>query len=91
MEIELQNATIGYENVIIGSLKRHYRAPEFFFFFLKLDFEKVEFQKIGISLISLEKKDRMLFILPEKGRGQFFPGYWPQNAPLGIILTFTVK
>ena len=35
MEIELQNATKGYENVTIGSLKRHYRAPEFFFFFLK--------------------------------------------------------
>ena len=54
MEIELQNATRGYENVTIGSLKRHYRAPDFFFF-LELDFEKVEFQKMGISLISLEK------------------------------------
>ena len=43
MEIELQNATRGYENVTIGSLKRHYRTPEFFFFFFKLDFEKVEF------------------------------------------------
>ena len=40
MEIELQNATKGYENVTIGSLKRHYRAQEFFF---KLDFENVEF------------------------------------------------
>ena len=44
MEIELQNVTIGPQ-------KRHYRTPDFFF--LKLDFEKIELQKRGISLISL--------------------------------------
>ena len=35
------------------SLKRHYRALDFFFFF-KLDFEKIEFQNRGISLLCLE-------------------------------------
>ena len=33
MELEFQNATIGPSNVTIGSLKRHYRAPEFFIFY----------------------------------------------------------
>ena len=32
MEIELQNAIIGHKNVIIGSLKRHYKALEIYLF-----------------------------------------------------------
>ena len=46
MQLKFQNVTISLKNVTIGSLERHYRVPEFFFF--KLDFEKIEFQKRGI-------------------------------------------
>ena len=43
MELEFQNATIGF-------LKHHYRTPEFFFFFcLELDFMKIELKKATLG------------------------------------------
>ena len=42
-------------------------------FTLKLDFEKIEFQNMGISLISLGKGGKMLDFLRERGKGQFSP------------------
>ena len=37
------------------------RAPKFFFFF-KLDFEKLDFQKRGISLFSLRRRAKAHFV-----------------------------
>ena len=66
MELELQN-------VNIGSLKRHYRAPDFFFFFFKLNFEKIEFQKRGISLINLGKRVECYLVCPKRAEANFVP------------------
>ena len=52
MDLEFQNATIGSSNITISSLEHHYRALGIFF--LNLNFEKIEFQRKSISLISLE-------------------------------------
>ena len=65
MEFEFQNATI-------GSLKYYYRTPKFFFF-LKLDFEKIKFQKKGISLISLENGAKCFIICVKRAKANFVP------------------
>ena len=54
------------------SLKRHYRAPEIFFF-LKLDFEKIEFQKKDISLIDLGNGAKCYFFCPKRAFAKFVP------------------
>ena len=41
---------------------------------LKLDFEKIEFQNRGISLINLGKEAKCwIFFFKKKGKGQFSP------------------
>ena len=62
MELEFQNVTL-------GSIKRHYRTQEFFFF--KLDFEKIKFQKMGISLINLGKGAKCYIICAKKAKANF--------------------
>ena len=57
MELEFQNATIGL-------LK---------FFFFKLDYEKIKFQKIGIFLISLGNKAKCCFFCPKRAFANFVP------------------
>ena len=61
--------TIELQNVTIGSLKRYYRSLEFFF--LKLDFEKVEFQKNSISLISLGNQTKCWIVFLKRTKANF--------------------
>ena len=63
MEFEFQNATIGSLKTIIGLQN--------FFFFLKLDFEKIKFQKKGISLISLENGAKCFIICVKRAKANF--------------------
>ena len=76
MELKLQNVIIGPENVTISSLKCHYRVSEIFFFFLKLDFEKVEFQKKRISLISLGNGVECYLVCPKRAEANFVRYLW---------------
>ena len=50
------------------SLKRHYKVQEFFF---KLNFEKIEFQKRDISLISLEKRAKCWVVFLKRVKTNF--------------------
>ena len=55
------------------SLKHHYKTLEFFFFFFKLDFEKIEFQNKEISLIRLKNGAKCCFFCPKRAFAYFVP------------------
>ena len=75
-------------------LKRHYRALDFFFFF-KLDFEKVDFQIRDISLISLEKEVECYLFCPKRAEANFVQvfnglnmGWFYVSMTLGFVVGF---